>query len=130
MPEIKLIDLRGGSARIALSVHALPEDDFQRQQMAYDSNTTPAQFRALISDRVFSVRYAVATSAWTPPSALTLMVVDAHPFVRAGLAHNPRTPDYALKVLIKDADPNVREVAQIAWADRRQAQANGPEWSV
>ena len=130
MPEIKLIDMRGGQVRTAQTIKPLPENPYQRQQMAYDPNTSPAQFRALISDRVFSVRYAVATSVLTPTSALTLMVVDAHPFVRAGVAHNPRTPDYALKVLIKDADPNVREVAQIAWADRRQPQTNGPELSV
>ena len=126
MPEIKLIDMRAGHARTVQSVSPLPEDAFQRQQMAYDSNTTAAQFRALVSDPVFSVRYAVATSGLTPP-LLTLMVVDAHPYVRAGIAHNPRTPDYALKVLIKDADSHVREVAQIAWAHRRQAPAHGPE---
>lgn len=130
MPEIKLIDMRGGTARIAQNIQLLPNDSYQRQQMAYDPNTTTAQFRALVSDRVFAVRYAVATSKLTPPSMLTLMVVDAHSFVRAGVAHNPRTPDYALKVLLKDSDRNVREVAQIAWADRRQVQADGPEWSV
>ena len=130
MPEIKLIDMRGGQARTVQSVLPLPEDDFQRQQMAYDPKTTAAQFRALVSDRVFSVRYAVATSGLTPPSTLTLMVVDAHPFVRAGVAHNPRTPDYALKVLVKDSDQNVRAVAQTAWDARLQAYAHGPERSL
>lgn len=127
MPKIRLIDLHDGQTSVDQRGVPLPSDAFQRQQLASDPKTTAAQFRALILDPVFSVRYAAATSEWTPPSLLALMMVDTHPVVRAGVARNPRTPGYALKVLIKDADPTVRDVAQVAWAARHREQARGPE---
>lgn len=129
MPEIKLIDMRGGTTRIAQSVQPLPEDPYQRQHLTDDPDTTRAQWRALIHDATFAVRYAAASSHHIPPELLVLMVVDGHPFVRAAVAHNPRTPDYALKALIKDADPKVREVAQTTQARLHATPNQGPELS-
>ncbi len=127
MPEIKLIDMRGGQTRTVQQIVDLPPDPADRQHLTDDPNTTRAQWRALIHDATFAVRYAAASSRQIPPEMLVLMVVDGHPFVRAAVAHNPRTPDYALKALIKDADPKVREVAQTTQARRRATQNHGPE---
>lgn len=126
MPEIRLIDLRG-TPRTVQQIVALPSDPADRQRLTDDPNTTRAQWRALVHDATFAVRYATASSPQIPPEMLVLMVVDGHPFVRAAVAHNPRTPDYALKVLIKDADPKVRGIAQTTQAHHRAAPNHGPE---
>ena len=111
MPEIRLIDMRG-NPRTVQKVTDLPADPYERRNLTNDPATTPAQWRALISDPEFHVRYAAATSPYIPPTMLALMVVDGHPFVRAGVAGNPRTPDSVLKALAKDHDANVAGVAQ------------------
>ncbi len=123
MPEIRLIDLRGGQARTAQRTGDLPTDPYERRNCTHDPATTPAQWRALIRDPEFHVRYAAATSPYIPPAMLALMVVDAHPYVRAGVANNPRTPDSTLKALIKDQDPHVAWQAQ---NNRAQQQAAEP----
>ena len=111
MPEIRLIDIRGNPHTVQKTVD-LPADPYERRNCTNDPATTPAQWRALINDPEFHVRYAAATSPYIPPAMLALMVVDAHPYVRAGVANNPRTPDSTLKALAKDQDPNVAWQAQ------------------
>jgi len=116
MPEIRLIDMRG-NPRTVQKVTPLPTDPYERRNLTNDPATTPAQWRALINDPEFHVRYAAATSPYIPPTMLALMVVDGHPYVRAGVANNPRTPDATLKALAKDSDENVAWQAQNNRAD-------------
>lgn len=126
MPEIRLIDMRGGTPHTVQKVTDLPADPYERRNLTYDPATTPAQWRALINDPEFHVRYAAATSPYIPPAMLALMVVDGHPYVRAGVANNPRTPASVLKALAKDHDPNVAWQAQ---TNRATHQAEADELS-
>lgn len=119
MPDIRIIDTRGGTPRVIQTIKEFPDDPYRRQLMAGRSTTTPDQWRTLIRDPVFSVRYAVATSPHVPSDYLSLMVVDPHPFVRAGVANNPRTPESALKALAKDRDPNVALAARDHYTSRQ-----------
>jgi hypothetical protein len=127
MPEIRLIDMRGGNPHTVQKVTPLPTDPFARQALTNHPDTTLAQWRALSHDPVFAVRYAAATSHYVPSEMLALMVVDTHPFVRAGVANNPRTPDSALKALAKDSDENVAAAAQ---QNRATHQAEADELSL
>jgi hypothetical protein len=114
MPEIRLIDLRGGQARTVQRIRPLPEDPNARADLTRKPSTTMAEWRALSRDHDFRVRYAVATSPLCPAPILSLMVVDAHPYVRAAVANNPHTPAAALKALAKDSVSDVRAVARAA----------------
>lgn len=114
MPEIRLIDLRGGQARTVQRIRPLPEDPNARADLTRKPSITMAEWRALSRDTDFRVRYAAATSPLCPVPILSLMITDAHPYVRAAVAHNPHTSDSALKALAKDAEADVREVARAA----------------
>ncbi len=121
MPEIRIVDLRGGEARTVQRIRPLPEDPNVRADLTRKPGTTMAEWQILRRDADFRVRYAAASSPLCPSPILSLMITDAHPFVRAAVAHNPHTPESALKALAKDSEPDVRGVAREA-LDARAAE--------